>query len=144
MAGKKESENYEKFLREYAQQLKGIEEALDDTLGDAWDFTLDPIALQVGREREGERERERERESERERASERASINLHNPSPLQTSHYEHATMLELIRTDHKVSSCHSLGTSLSTFMADVMPIECYFMNTSHSNTSYQPLLNVCV
>ena len=56
LAGKKESENYEKFLREYAVQLKGIEEALDDTLGEAWDFTLDPIALQVGREM---RERER-------------------------------------------------------------------------------------
>ena len=48
MAGKKEREDYEKFLREYADQLKGIEEALDDTLGEAWDFTLDPIALQVG------------------------------------------------------------------------------------------------
>lgn len=48
LAGKKEREDYEKFLREYANQLKGIEEALDDTLGEAWDFTLDPIALQVG------------------------------------------------------------------------------------------------
>ena len=57
MAGKKEREDYEKFLREYADQLKGIEEALDDTLGEAWDFTLDPIALQVGG---GGRERVRE------------------------------------------------------------------------------------
>ena len=54
LAGKKEREDYEKFLREYADQLKGIEEALDDTLGEAWDFTLDPIALQVGGR--GERE----------------------------------------------------------------------------------------
>ena len=47
LAGKKEFEAYEEFLREYSHQLRGIEEALDDTLGDAWDFTLDPIALQV-------------------------------------------------------------------------------------------------
>ena len=47
MAGKKESENYIQFLKEYAHQLRGIEDALDDTVGDAWDFTLDPIALQV-------------------------------------------------------------------------------------------------
>lgn len=39
--------NYGKFLEEYTSQLKGIEEALDDTIGDVWDFTLDPIALQV-------------------------------------------------------------------------------------------------
>ena len=60
LAGKKEREDYEKFLREYADQLKGIEEALDDTLGEAWDFTLDPIALQVGGR--GQRESERVRE----------------------------------------------------------------------------------
>lgn len=29
-----------------------------------------------------------------------------NISLLQNSHYEHATMLELIRTDHKVSGNH--------------------------------------
>ncbi|KAG5273076.1 hypothetical protein AALO_G00147380 [Alosa alosa] len=39
--------NYGKFLEEYTSQLKGIEEALDDTIGDVWDFTLDPIALQL-------------------------------------------------------------------------------------------------
>ena len=47
LAGQKEFQNYQDFLTEYAEQLNGIEEALDDTLGDAWDFTLDPIALQV-------------------------------------------------------------------------------------------------
>ena len=47
LAGEKEFKNYHDFLTEYAEQLNGIEEALDDTLGDAWDFTLDPIALQV-------------------------------------------------------------------------------------------------
>ena len=47
LAGEKELKNYEDFLAEYAEQLNGIEEALDDTLGDAWDFTLDPVALQV-------------------------------------------------------------------------------------------------
>lgn len=39
--------NYGRFLEEYTSQLKGIEEALDDTIGDVWDFTLDPISLQV-------------------------------------------------------------------------------------------------
>ncbi len=39
--------NYEKFLEEYTAQLQGIEEALDDSVGDVWDFTLDPIALKV-------------------------------------------------------------------------------------------------
>ena len=47
LAGKKELENYQKFLSEYSSQLKATESALDDTLGEAWDFTLDPIALQV-------------------------------------------------------------------------------------------------
>lgn len=39
--------NYSKFLDEYTAQLRGIEEALDDSIGDVWDFTLDPIALKV-------------------------------------------------------------------------------------------------
>uniref|UniRef100_A0A671RBR3 WASH complex subunit 7-like n=1 Tax=Sinocyclocheilus anshuiensis TaxID=1608454 RepID=A0A671RBR3_9TELE len=39
--------NYEKFLEEYTAQLQGIEEALDDSIGDVWDFTLDPIALKL-------------------------------------------------------------------------------------------------
>uniref|UniRef100_A0A672LS54 WASH complex subunit 4 n=1 Tax=Sinocyclocheilus grahami TaxID=75366 RepID=A0A672LS54_SINGR len=39
--------NYEKFLEEYTAQLQGIEEALDDSVGDVWDFTLDPIALKL-------------------------------------------------------------------------------------------------
>ena len=47
LAGGKELKNYEDFLEEYSSQLLGIEEALDETLGDAWDFMLDPIALQV-------------------------------------------------------------------------------------------------
>ena len=47
LAGQKELEEYEKFLKEYSEQLNGIEEALDDTLGDLWDFSLDPIGLQV-------------------------------------------------------------------------------------------------
>ena len=38
---------YLRFLNDYASQLKAIEDALDDTVGDAWDFTLDPISLQV-------------------------------------------------------------------------------------------------
>lgn len=39
--------SYSRFLEEYTSQLKGIEEALDDSIGDVWDFTLDPIALKV-------------------------------------------------------------------------------------------------
>uniref|UniRef100_A0A3Q3L940 WASH complex subunit 4 n=1 Tax=Labrus bergylta TaxID=56723 RepID=A0A3Q3L940_9LABR len=39
--------NYSRFLEEYTSQLKGIEEALDDSIGDVWDFTLDPIALKL-------------------------------------------------------------------------------------------------
>lgn len=39
--------NYERFLEEYTAQLQGIEEALDDSIGDVWDFTLDPIALKL-------------------------------------------------------------------------------------------------
>ncbi len=39
--------NYVAFIAEHSKQLKGIEDVLDETLGDAWDFTLDPIALQV-------------------------------------------------------------------------------------------------
>lgn len=39
--------NYGKFLEDYTSQLKAIEEALDDSIGDVWDFTLDPIALKV-------------------------------------------------------------------------------------------------
>uniref|UniRef100_A0A8C3LGH8 WASH complex subunit 4 n=1 Tax=Chrysolophus pictus TaxID=9089 RepID=A0A8C3LGH8_CHRPC len=39
--------NYGKFLEEYASQLKRIEDALDDSIGDVWDFSLDPIALKL-------------------------------------------------------------------------------------------------
>ncbi|KAF7702037.1 WASH complex subunit 4 [Silurus meridionalis] len=39
--------NYNKFLEDYTSQLKAIEEALDDSIGDVWDFTLDPIALKL-------------------------------------------------------------------------------------------------
>eukprot|EP00795_Rhopilema_esculentum_P002023 gene2023-17584_t len=38
---------YLRFLNDYASQLKAVEDALDDTVGDAWDFTLDPISLQA-------------------------------------------------------------------------------------------------
>ncbi|XP_060770735.1 WASH complex subunit 4 [Neoarius graeffei] len=39
--------NYNKFLEDYTSQLKAIEEAVDDSIGDVWDFTLDPIALKL-------------------------------------------------------------------------------------------------
>ena len=38
---------YGQFMDEYATQLKEIEDALDDSIGDAWDMTHDPISLQV-------------------------------------------------------------------------------------------------
>ena len=38
---------YGQFLEEYATQLKGIEDALDEWTGESWDFSLDPIELQV-------------------------------------------------------------------------------------------------
>ncbi|KAM3833616.1 WASH complex subunit 4 isoform 2-T2 [Vipera latastei] len=39
--------NYGKFLEAYTSQLKRIEDALDDSIGDVWDFNLDPIALSL-------------------------------------------------------------------------------------------------
>ena len=47
IVGEVQLRKYGKFLEEYASQLKGIEDALDDSIGDVWDFTLDPISLQV-------------------------------------------------------------------------------------------------
>ncbi|XP_078530725.1 WASH complex subunit 4 isoform X1 [Lissotriton helveticus] len=38
---------YGKFLEEYTSQLRRIENALDDSIGDVWDFNLDPIALKL-------------------------------------------------------------------------------------------------
>ena len=40
--------NYGQFMEDYASQLQEIENAIDDhRTGETWDFTLDPIALQV-------------------------------------------------------------------------------------------------
>ena len=47
IVGEAQLRKYGTFLEEYASQLKGIEDALDDSLGESWDFTLDPISLQV-------------------------------------------------------------------------------------------------
>ncbi|XP_019624304.1 PREDICTED: WASH complex subunit SWIP-like [Branchiostoma belcheri] len=46
IVGEIQLKKYGKFMDDYASQLKSIEDALDDSIGDAWDFTLDPIALQ--------------------------------------------------------------------------------------------------
>ncbi|XP_072038890.1 WASH complex subunit 4-like [Amphiura filiformis] len=46
IVGEVQLRRYGKFLEEYATQLKGIEDALGDSIGDVWDFTLDPITLQ--------------------------------------------------------------------------------------------------
>lgn len=34
-------------MEDYATQLREIEDALDDSIGESWDFTLDPISLQA-------------------------------------------------------------------------------------------------
>ena len=47
IVGEAQLRKYGQFLEEYASQLKAIEDALDDSVGDSWDFSLDPIALQV-------------------------------------------------------------------------------------------------
>lgn len=47
IAGELQLRKYGHFLEEYAGQLKGIEDALDESMGESWDFTLDPISLQV-------------------------------------------------------------------------------------------------
>ncbi|XP_022098788.1 WASH complex subunit 4-like [Acanthaster planci] len=46
IVGEVQLKKYGKFLEDYATQLKGIEDALDSSIGDTWDFTLDPISLQ--------------------------------------------------------------------------------------------------
>ncbi|XP_022808632.1 WASH complex subunit 4-like [Stylophora pistillata] len=47
LVGEAQLKKYGQFLEEYASQLKAIEDALDDSVGDSWDFSLDPIALQT-------------------------------------------------------------------------------------------------
>ncbi|XP_067685139.1 WASH complex subunit 4-like isoform X2 [Haliotis asinina] len=46
IVGELQLKKYGSFLEDYASQLKDIEDALDDSIGDSWDMTLDPIALQ--------------------------------------------------------------------------------------------------
>lgn len=43
---------YGKFLEDYASQLQEIEHALEESVGDSWDMTLDPISLQVNTNQE--------------------------------------------------------------------------------------------
>ncbi|CAM9441528.1 WASH complex subunit 4 isoform X1 [Lampetra fluviatilis] len=45
--GEVQVKKFGRFLEDYVSQLKGIEDALDDSIGDSWDFTLDPVALQL-------------------------------------------------------------------------------------------------
>jgi len=47
IVGEVQLRKYGTFLEEYAIQLLKIEDAIDDSLGDAWDFAMDPIALDV-------------------------------------------------------------------------------------------------
>ncbi|KAI0213688.1 WASH complex subunit 4 [Lamellibrachia satsuma] len=46
IAGKVQLKKYGQFLNEYASQLKEIEGALGESIGDAWDSTLDPVSLE--------------------------------------------------------------------------------------------------
>ncbi|XP_066997256.2 WASH complex subunit 4 isoform X2 [Anabrus simplex] len=46
IAGEVQLRAYGQFLEEYASQLQGIEEALDDSMCDSWDMNVDPISLQ--------------------------------------------------------------------------------------------------
>eukprot|EP00048_Salpingoeca_helianthica_P015476 m.226982 g.226982 ORF g.226982 m.226982 type:complete len:1195 (+) comp17088_c0_seq1:325-3909(+) len=45
IVGTVQLKNYREFLQEFSKQLLDIEDALDDTLSEAWDNQLDPIAL---------------------------------------------------------------------------------------------------
>jgi len=47
IVGELQLKKYGNFLEEYATQLKDIEDALDETIGEAWDMTLDPISMQI-------------------------------------------------------------------------------------------------
>ena len=38
---------YGKFMEDYAGQLRDINEALGESIGDSWDMSLDPISLQA-------------------------------------------------------------------------------------------------
>lgn len=42
-----QQKKFVKFLEEHTTQLKDIEDALVESVGDAWDMTLDPVSLQV-------------------------------------------------------------------------------------------------
>jgi WASH complex subunit 7 len=47
IAGEVQLRTYGRFLEEYGMQLQGIEEALEDSMCDSWDLSLDPVSLQV-------------------------------------------------------------------------------------------------
>ena len=49
IAGRVQLKKYGQFLNEYASQLREIEGALGESVGDSWDTTLDPVALEVRR-----------------------------------------------------------------------------------------------
>lgn len=42
-----QQKKFVKFLEDHTTQLKDIEDALVESVGDVWDMTLDPISLQV-------------------------------------------------------------------------------------------------
>ena len=47
IVGEVQLRKWGKFMEDYAKQLQDIEDALGDSIGDSWDMTLDPVALQV-------------------------------------------------------------------------------------------------
>eukprot|EP00051_Salpingoeca_urceolata_P019308 m.280544 g.280544 ORF g.280544 m.280544 type:complete len:1394 (+) comp19399_c4_seq16:109-4290(+) len=46
IVGEVQLRKYRTFLEEYATHLVDIEDALDDSLGEAWDFHLDPVVVE--------------------------------------------------------------------------------------------------
>ena len=49
IVGSVQLKKYREFLQEYATHLLDIEDALDDTLSDSWEFNSDAIVLDVDR-----------------------------------------------------------------------------------------------
>ena len=47
LMGEVQLKKYGRFLDEYASHLKALEDALGESASDSWDFTLDPISLQI-------------------------------------------------------------------------------------------------
>lgn len=94
--------NYSKFLEDYTSQLRGIEEALDDSIGDVWDFTLDPIALKVKHQWVVHKSLKLSQLHLLHTVLSCVIFSLTFSSFFQLLPYEQSSLLELIKTDNKV------------------------------------------